>query len=211
MFKKLLLLLLLTCQAAVVGSTFGQTSPRATAAPAPTAPAQTEPRSANYQLSAGDVVSIKVFREPDLDSQQRLSKDGTINFALLGVVKLAGKTTNDAAAHIAGLLDKDYVHHPQVSVSIVTYNKIQFTVLGQVSTPGSYDIPEEQTIDLLSAIARAGGFTRLANQAKVTVKRYADGREDTFTVDVQRMMRDNTVSRFVIQANDTISVPERVF
>ena len=197
----------------MAGSAIGQNAPRAVAVSAasadPVEPAV--PRSANYQLSAGDVVSIRVFREPDLDSQQRLSKDGTINFPLLGVVKLAGKTTNEAAAQLAGLLDKDYVHHPQVSVTITTYDKKHFTVLGQVGAPGSYDLPEEQALDLLSAIARAGGFTRLANQRKVLVKRYIDGREDIFEIDVDKMMRDKNVGRFLIQPNDTISVRERLF
>lgn len=213
MFKRALLLLILGWHVTTVGPALGQNAPRAGAVAALSAePAESAvPRSANYQLSAGDVVAIRVFREPDLDSQQRLSKDGTINFPLLGVVKLAGKTTNDAAAHLAGLLDKDYVHHPQVSVTITTYNKVRFTVLGQVGTPGTYDIPEEQAIDLLSAIARAGGFTRLANQNKVAVKRYANGQEETFEIDVARMMRDKNVGRFVIQPNDTISVRERVF
>ena len=169
------------------------------------------PRPANYALSAGDVVTIKVFREPDLDSIQRISKDGTINFPLLGVIKIAGKTTNEAAAQVASLLDHDYVHHPQVTVSIATYNKVRFTVLGQVNNPGSYEIPDETSVDLLFAIARAGGFSRLAQPRKVVVRRMVNGREDTFNVDVEKMMKDSSVNRFVILSNDTISVPERFF
>ncbi len=166
---------------------------------------------ANYQLTPGDTVTIRVFREPELDSQQRLSRDGTINFPLLGVIRMAGKTTNDAAAMIVGLLAPDYILHPQVSVSITTYNKQHFTVLGQVSSPGTYDIPEEQTMDILGAVARAGGFTRLAKLSEVIVRRAAGSHEETFRVDVNRMMKDRNRPRFVIQANDTISIPERFF
>ena len=166
---------------------------------------------ANYQLTPGDTISIRVFREPELDSQQRLSRDGTINFPLLGVIRLAGKTTNEASAMIVGMLAPDYILHPQVSVSITTYNKQHFTVLGQVSSPGTYDIPEEQTIDILGAVARAGGFTRLAKLSDVVVRRATGSREETFTVDVNRMMKDRSRPRFMIQANDTISIPERFF
>ena len=167
---------------------------------------------ANYQLTPGDTVNIRVFREPELESQQRLSRDGTINFPLLGVIKLAGKTTNEASAMIVGLLAPDYILHPQVSVSISTYNKQHFTILGQVSTPGTYDIPEEQTIDILGAVARAGGFTRLAKLSDVVVRRAAGNHEETFKVDVNRMMKkDRRYPRFIIQANDTISIPERFF
>ena len=167
--------------------------------------------SANYQLTPGDTVIVRVFREPDLDSQQRLSRDGTINFPLLGVIHLAGRTTNEASAMIVGMLAPDYILHPQVSVSISTYNKQHFTVLGQVGTPGTYDIPEEQTIDILGAVARAGGFTRLAQPSKVTVRRAVGDREEAVTVNVERMMKDKNSPRFVIHANDTISIPERFF
>ncbi len=167
---------------------------------------------ANYQLAGGDTVIVRVFREPDLDSQQHLSRDGTINLPLLGIVRLAGKTTNEAATLIAGMLSPDYILHPQVSVSISAYNKQQFTVLGQVNTPGTYTLPEEQqNVDILGAVARAGGFTRLAKLSEVIVRRTTGGHEETFTVDVSHMMRDKGASRFVIQPNDTISVPERFF
>lgn len=167
------------------------------------------PRSANYQLSSGDSVSVKVFRESTLDTNQRISKDGTINFPLLGFIRVAGKTTNDAATMIAALLDKDYIVRPQVTVSIVSYTKQKYTVLGQVGSPGSYDIPEEKTIDILAAVAKAGGFTRLANPSKVTVRRVTEGHEEVFNVDAKRLMSDKTSSRFMIQPDDTISVGER--
>lgn len=165
--------------------------------------------SDNYQLSPGDAVAVKVFRETNLDTSQRISKDGSINFPLLGFIKIAGKTTNEAATMIAALLDKDYIVHPQVSVSISTYVRQKFTVLGQVGSPGSYDIPEEQSIDLLSALAKAGGFTRLANPSKVIVRRVTEGHEEVFNVDAKRLMNDKNSKRFFIQPNDTISVGER--
>ena len=211
MDKAKVIWLLLGWHLMVLATAFAQNVPRAsTEGPAGT-PEAGAPRAPNYQLSAGDMVSIKVFREPDLDSLQRLSKDGTINFPLLGVIRLGGMTTNEAAAHVASLLDRDYVHHPQVSVTITTYNKMHFTVLGQVATPGTFDIPEEQAIDLLSAIARAGGFTRLADQHKVMVRRMVAGQEDTQTINVSQMMQNKSIPRFVIEPNDTISVPERFF
>ncbi len=181
------------------------------AGPGTSAEVETPGRSANYQLNAGDTVAVKVFREPSLDLNQRISKDGTINFPLLGVIRIAGRTTNDAATMIANLLDKDYIVHPQVAVSISTYTKQKYTVLGQVSSPGSYEIPEEQTMDILTAIAKAGGFARLANPSKVTVRRVTDGREQVFSVDAKRLMNDKNSSRFFIQPNDTISVAERFF
>ena len=179
------------------------------AAPSPETPAVARPT--NYELSPGDNVSITVFREPDLTTQQRLSRDGTINFPLLGVIQLAGKNTNDAAALIAGMLAKGYLVHPQVSVSVVDFAKIKFTILGQVSSPGAYEIPADQSIDILAAIAKAGGFTRLADQGHVLVRRTTNGQEETYKIDVKRLMNDKKSARFPIQANDNISIGERLF
>jgi len=169
------------------------------------------PQSANYILKENDVVAIRVFRESSLDSQCRLSKDGTVNFPLLGLVKIAGQTTNDAAAHIAALLDKDYIVKPQVSVSVVTYSRQPFNVLGQVGKAGGYTMPEEDTLDLLSAIAMAGGFTRLADQSHIAVRRQVEGREQTITVDAKKLAKGSKSERFMILPNDTITVPERFF
>jgi len=168
-------------------------------------------QTANYILKENDVVVIRVFREPTLDSQCRLSKDGTINFPLLGLIKIAGKTTNDAAAHVAALLDKDYIVRPQVSVSVVAYSRQPFNILGQVGKPGGYSMPEEDTLDLLSAIAMAGGFTRLADQGHIAVHRQVDGQERTITVDAKKLAKGSKAERFMILPNDTITVPERFF
>ena len=156
-------------------------------------------------------MAVKVFRESSLDTAQRIAKDGTINYPLLGFVRIAGKTTNEAATQIAVLLEKDYIVHPQVSVSITNYVKQKFTVLGCVGSAGSYEIPEEQTIDLLAAIAKAGGFSRLADPGKITVRRLADGQEQIFKVDGKKLINDRNSSRFFIQPNDTINVGERIF
>jgi polysaccharide export outer membrane protein len=174
-------------------------------------PATPLPRTGNYVLTQNDVVVIRVFREPTFDTQCRISRDGTITFPLLGQVNIAGKSTTTAAAHIAALLDKDYIIRPQVSLSVVAYSRQPFNILGQVQKPGGYTMPEEQSLDLLSAIAMAGGFTRLAEQSKITIRRQSEGREETFTVDAKAQAKDRRVKPVMILPNDTITVPERFF
>jgi len=170
-----------------------------------------EPKAGNYSLSVGDVIAVKVFREPELDSQHRLSHDGTIQFPLLGSVILRGKTTAEAATYLAALLDKDYLVRPQVSVSVVTYAKQRFVVLGQVANPGTFSIPDEENLDLLGAVAAAGGFTRLADTSKVVLRRVAGGREESQTIDVRGMLNGKGGQSIKIQPNDTITVGERIF
>jgi protein involved in polysaccharide export with SLBB domain len=165
-----------------------------------------EPRSGNYTLTQSDVVAIRVFREPDLDSQCRISKDGTINFPLLGVVAVAGKTTNEASSYLAALLDKDYLVRPQVTVSIVDFAKKEYTVMGRVERPGSFSI-DEDGVTIYQAIAAAGGFTRLANESRVIVLRG----DETIRLDCSQNSKDPTVKSFRVRVKDTIKVEERFF
>jgi polysaccharide export outer membrane protein len=165
----------------------------------------------NYLLGQGDVIAVRVFRESDLDSQHRVSRDGTINFPLVGSVSFVGKSTTQAAAYLAALLDKDYLVRPQVSISVVTYAKRNFVVLGQVQKPGTFPIPEEESMDLLGAIAAAGGFTRLADQSNVILRRQAGGREESKTINVRDLIKGKGGTAIRILPNDTITVEERLF
>jgi protein involved in polysaccharide export with SLBB domain len=165
----------------------------------------------SYTLSPNDVVRIKVFQEEDLTTEMRLAKDGSGTFPLLGSINLGGKTVDEAAASIRDLLGKDYLVNPQVTVTVTEYSKRRFTVLGQVQKPGSYDIPSEESVTLLQAIAMAGGFTRLAVQSKVTITRTAVGAKKTFAVDVKSAANDPNTKPFEILPDDTIIISERVF
>lgn len=166
--------------------------------------------SHTYRLSPNDIVRIKVFQEDDLTTELRLAKDGSGTFPLLGAINLGGKTVDEAAASIRDLLGKDYLVNPQVTLTVVEYSKRRFTVLGQVQKPGSYDIPSEESVTLLQAIAMAGGFTRLAVKSKVTITR-TEGGKKTFGVDVKSAANDPDTKPFEILPDDTIIVTERIF
>jgi protein involved in polysaccharide export with SLBB domain len=167
--------------------------------------------SASYVLSPNDQLLIEVFQEDDLRTNTLISKDGTINFPLLGSVKLAGLSQAAARERIAELLKRDFLVSPQVSLSVVRFARKRFTVLGQVGRPGSYDIPDQESIDLLEAIAMAGGYTRIAQPAKVTIKRKVNGVEQVEVVDAKQMAKNPNATRYPIVPGDTITVAESIF
>src|SRR6266576_1392705 len=154
------------------------------AAPAP--PART------YVVGPNDLLLIKVYRQDDLESRVRIAADGTSKLPLLGTINLGGKTLEEATAHVRELLEKDYLVNPQVSVRILEYAKRRFTVLGQVQKPGTFEIPSEESDNLLEGIAKAGGFTRLANSAKVTVTRTVNRKKVTLVLDAKTMTDGST-------------------
>lgn len=167
--------------------------------------------SPSYVLSPNDQLLIEVFQEDDLRTGAVISKDGTINFPLLGSVKLGGMTQAQARDKISELLQRDFLVSPQVSLSVIRFARKRFTVLGQVGRPGSYDMPDQESIDLLEAVAMAGGYTRIAEPGKVTVKRKVDNAEKVFTVNAKKMAKDPSASRFPVMPGDTITVGESIF
>ena len=169
-----------------------------------------------YQLSANDSVAVEVFGEEDLRTSGRLNSEGNISLPLLGSVHLGGLTLTQATSRVTELYAKDYLVNPRVNVALLGYAKRRFTVLGQVNRPGSYEMPETSPggIDLLEAIAMAGGYTRIAAPERVSVRRKGTGgaKDEVIRVNAKKLERGNaSVGNFRVQAGDTITVGESIF
>jgi polysaccharide export outer membrane protein len=177
----------------------------AQAVPAPT---PSSPVAGNYKLAANDVILLRVFQEDDLTGQYRISKDGTVTLPLVGAMKIGGQTVETAARSITIAL-KRYLNNPQVNIGVAEYSKRRFVVLGQVQHPGTYLIPNEEGMDLLTAIAAAGGYTRFADPGNVIVKRQIEGREMIYKLNAKSMARKEETA-FEIRPDDKITVGERV-
>lgn len=161
-----------------------------------------------YVLSANDQVMVEVFGEEDLRTNGRLSSDGNLSLPLLGSVHLGGLTLNQAASRLTELYGRDYLVNPKVNVSLAGYAKRRFTVLGQVNRPGSYEMPETSPagIDLLEAIAMAGGYTRIAAPERITVRR----RDQVMKVNAKQIAKGGR-TEFRVESGDTITVGESIF
>ena len=177
-------------------------------APGPALQAQ----DANYRLSANDLLDFRVFQEPELDGVIRVSGDGTAIFPLIGAVNVVGKTVTAATEEIKARYRDGYLVYPQVSLTVRTYAQKLFTVLGQVQKPGSYDMKGSDEITLLQAIGMAGGYTKIANPGRVTVKRQQEGGgERVIRLDAKRMARGDDSAAFYVKPGDVITVAESLF
>jgi polysaccharide export outer membrane protein len=168
-------------------------------------------QDADYRLSANDLLDFRVFQEPELDGVIRVSGDGTAIFPLIGPVPMVGKTVTQATEDIKARYRDGYLVYPQVSLTVRTYAQKLFTVLGQVQKPGSYDMKGSDEITLLQAIGMAGGYTKIANPGRVTVKRQQDGGERVIKLDAKRMAPGDDSASFYIKPGDVITVAESMF
>ena len=170
--------------------------------------AQTSPTT--YVLSPNDMVLVKVYQEEDLETRMRIARDGTASFPLIGVIQIGGKTVEQASQTIRDLLDKDFLVNPQVTLTVMEFAKRRFTVLGQVQKPGTFEIPNEESITLLDAIAMAGGYSRLANPSRITVTRSVGDRKISVNVDGKAQAK-GTKPPLEVRPDDMITVDERIF
>ncbi len=179
-------------------------------APQAQAVQQSQP-DANYRLAANDLVDFRVFQEPELDAVIRVSGDGNAIFPLVGSVPVAGKTIAEATELLRKRFMNGYLVNPQVTLTVRTYARKVFTVLGQVQRPGSYEIEGSESISLLQAVGMAGGYTRIANPGNVTVKRREGGVEKVYRFNAKKMAKSDSDSTFRVLPGDVITIAESIF
>ena len=166
-----------------------------------------------YQLQPGDVLRITVHDQPDLETQTRVTSDGFITFPLLGKIFLKGLTAQQLEFRIKDLLEKDYLVNAQVLVFIQEYHPRQVSVLGEVKTPGKYDMPQEKDLSFLEAIALAGGFTKDADLDKTRIMRTTiSGKKETLYIKVTDITKKGEKEKdLLLEPGDIVFVPESFF
>ena len=134
-----------------------------------------------YRIGPNDVIRIQVFGEDDLTVESRVSGEGKINYPLLGMLQVEGRTTEELQQELTGRLGSGFVRLPKVSVSIVRHRN--FYVSGEVKTPGGY--PYEEGLTVQKAIVMSGGLTEKAERGEFKVLRRTNGQEKSLTVKLE--------------------------
>lgn len=167
--------------------------------------------SSDYVLQPADLIRVVIFQEPDLEREVRITQEHTITLPLLGSIDVKGKTVRQAEEIIRARYDKDYLVNPQVNLTVLEYVESTVQVVGAVNSPGAVRFPPEQKLTLVEAIARAGGHARIADLRKVRLTRVkADGQSESFTVNVDELMKGGSDEQWVLTKGDVIFVPERL-
>jgi polysaccharide export outer membrane protein len=172
----------------------------ATPSVAQTPPAQAAAAAAGvrtYQLGPGDRVRITVFGEADLTGEYDVATDGALTFPLVGEIAAMGMTPEELSDTIAARLSRGYVREPRVVSSVISYRP--FYILGEVENPGTY--PYAANLDVMSAVAIAGGFTYRANKRRVFIRRAGEAHERALS------LRETVY----LQPGDVVRIGERFF
>jgi len=126
--------------------------------------------SGTYQVNAGDVLSLEVWNEPSLSSEQfSVRPDGFVSIPVIGEIRASKKTILELQASIAEGLSRYLKDEPTVVVSVLASNGNLVYVLGKVGRPGAF--PLNGPMDVTQALAFAGGLNSFAAENKIKVLR----------------------------------------
>ncbi len=126
--------------------------------------------AAEPAVHARDTILVEVEKQPTLSGEFVVREDGHFTEPMVGSIRVAGLTPSQVAAQVAVAL-KDIVISPVVSVWITKTPPIHVSVVGEVKTPGIYEMTRDR--GLLTVLAEAGWLTEFAHSDRVFVIRAA--------------------------------------
>ncbi len=148
-------------------------------------------------LRGGDKIKVTVFGEDKLSGEYEIDPGGFVSLPLAGTIPAAGLTKSQLESELAKKFKGDYLKNPKVTVDVSSFRP--FYVLGEVQKPGEY--PYKSGLNVLSAIAVAGGQTYRASNDSVLIQRDGESELKKFPLN----------TGVAVYPGDLIRLPERYF
>lgn len=162
-------------------------------------------QDAEYTVKPGDLLTIAVWKEPDLQGPVLVRPDGAFSFPLAGQVDARGKTVMQLQQTITDRLKK-FISDPVVTVSIQEVRGNKVYVLGQVNKPGEFIV--NPRVDVMQALSMAGGTTPFAALGDITILRREGDQQRALPFRYQEVARGRNLDQNItLQAGDVVVVP----
>ena len=145
------------------------------------------PLETGYKIAPMDMLSVKVFKMPDLSGEYEVDLTGQISLPLVGSIGAADLTTLQLDEALTRKLGERYLENPDVSVGIKSSTRRSVTVDGSVNRAGSFPVNGPTT--LMQAVAAAGGLSPEANSRRVAIFRQISGRRQAAAFDLTSIRR----------------------
>ena len=172
--------------------------------------AQTATSEGTYRIEPGDVLEIVILGEEELSRTLMVMHNGTISFPLVGEVKVAGLTTDQASTRLAQELESYFIH-PVVSIILQSPTLPYVSVFGEVLRQGAVEY--QRGLRITDYIALAGGPTGAANLGNVRVVRFQQSgviAQNVQTINVDNILRGGSMTEnYELKSGDWIYVPRK--
>lgn len=160
----------------------------------------------NLSNGTGGVFSIDNMSKASSDNKETkgyvVNQNGNIEFPVLGSLYVEGLTCSQVRDKIKKMLvDKGYIKEPIVVVDLLSF---QISMLGEVNHEGIHTV-QKKSLNLLEAIAMAGGLTDNARLDRVMVIRTENGKRTAYAHNL-RLQEIYSSPVFQLQQNDVVYV-----
>ena len=132
-----------------------------------------------------------------------VSPEGTIDFPVLGKIKVEGMTRNEVAEHIKGRLINE--NHCTDAIVNVELSNAYVNVMGEVNRPGRYELTQDN-VSILDILSQASDLNVLGLRQNVMVSRKTEEGTQIYKVDLTNMQQLLSSPAYMMQQGDLVYV-----
>ena len=153
------------------------------------------------------MLSIYVYKEPELSRVLQVRPDGKLALPLIGDITATRFTAAQLQATVNQLYAKYFENPTVVTIMVQEARSKRFNVVGEVQKPGTFTLTQPTTV--LDSLALAGGFHSFAKPKKVTVLRpLENGKVQRIPFNYVRVIKgESPQENILLQSGDTVVVP----
>ena len=162
--------------------------------------------SSDAPIGPRDVLDIKVFQDPSLNTRTVVTDDGKISFPMVGKVDVNGLRPAQLEQTLKQALEAKVLQKADVTVLVAEAGNRPISVIGAVTHPGRINVTGN--ITLLQAITQAGGLAAGYGKTAYVLRSSANGLTDQIAVDIEDLMvNGNPDLNLPLRPNDVVNVP----
>jgi len=160
---------------------------------------------AEYKIGPEDVLDIAVWNNTAISRMVPVRPDGKISLPLLNDVQAAGLSPMQLRDVLKRKLT-EYVPSPEVSVIVREVHSFRVSVIGEIRTPGNYELRSRTTV--LDVLARAGPFNDFASRGKIVILRVNGSAMKRIPFNYNKVVAsDGDSENLFLQPGDIVVVP----
>jgi len=159
----------------------------------------------NYKIGPGDLLNISVWKEEGLQQDVLVRPDGGMSFPLTGDILAGGKSVGELQNILVDRI-KRYIPDPVVTVSVKQIQNNKIFVVGKVNRPGEF--VASHYVDVMQALAMAGGLNAFANADKIKILRRINGEIKSKPFEYDSVAEGKDLEQnIILRSGDVVVVP----
>jgi polysaccharide export outer membrane protein len=162
----------------------------------------------NYRIEPGDTIEVLYRKSPEFNQTVSVQPDGLVTLQLIGSVPIRGLTIEDARLRITRKAAQR-LNDPEVSLALKDFDKPHFTVMGEVTNPGRYEL--RGSLSAIDGLAMAGGFKPTAKHTQILLIHRSDNAvTGTRVIDYRELEKKQPIGKELIdlKPGDLLVVPQ---